>query len=220
VDPCELVRPVVKGALGVLPLDPGGDVRESCSDKAHVVCKPSGKQLLQGITKARVEEAQGLRDLVSLKLLRLNSSFAEIAKRPEESPPGPAVLLQRIGLLSRHLGDPVRAEASYRRALVLRPDYAEVHNNLGFLLESSGYLSEAAGHYSQAIAIDPDYVRALVNLARLRLEASDPDLRDPGAALELATRVQGLLGPDDPDAARLLAQARAARPVPEEARQR
>ena len=37
----------------------------------------------------------------------------------------------------------------------MRPDFAEVHNNLGNAAEQQGQLDEAAAHYEQAVALKP-----------------------------------------------------------------
>lgn len=56
------------------------------------------------------------------------------------------------------------AEASYRRAIALKADYAEAHYNLANTLYRLGRLSEAEASYNNAIEIKPDYVIAHNNL--------------------------------------------------------
>lgn len=55
--------------------------------------------------------------------------------------------------------------ACYRKALVLKPDYAEAHNNLGTALTDQGKLDEAIACYRQALVLKPDYAEAYSNLA-------------------------------------------------------
>jgi len=43
----------------------------------------------------------------------------------------------------------------YKRLLVLMPDHAEAHNNLGRLLHAQGKLNEASAHFAQALALMP-----------------------------------------------------------------
>jgi predicted O-linked N-acetylglucosamine transferase (SPINDLY family) len=54
--------------------------------------------------------------------------------------------------------------ASYRRALQLKPDYAEAHNNLGIALRLQGALEEAVASYRRALQLKPDYAEAHSNL--------------------------------------------------------
>ena len=55
----------------------------------------------------------------------------------------------------------------YRRALELRPDYAEAHNNLGVVMHANGEEGVAAEHYRQAIKERPWYPEANYNYAVL-----------------------------------------------------
>ncbi|MGZ5006592.1 MAG: O-linked N-acetylglucosamine transferase family protein [Methylobacter sp.] len=67
------------------------------------------------------------------------------------------------------------AEAAYRRALELNPDFIEAHLNLGTLLERSGRFEEALAQWRNVLtiarrnsAVDPAlHVQALNNLGRL-----------------------------------------------------
>ena len=56
------------------------------------------------------------------------------------------------------------AVACYRRALELKPDFAEAHNNLGNALKDQGKLDEAIACYRRALELKPDYAEAHSNL--------------------------------------------------------
>lgn len=56
------------------------------------------------------------------------------------------------------------AVAHYERALFLRPDHADAHNNLGSALLSQGKADDAAAHFGRALALDPDHAAAHNNL--------------------------------------------------------
>ena len=56
------------------------------------------------------------------------------------------------------------AIAHYRKALEIKPDYAEAHNNLGNALAGRGQVDEAIAHYRKALEIKPDYAEAHYNL--------------------------------------------------------
>ena len=68
----------------------------------------------------------------------------------------------RHGLAGRGQFD--EAIAHYRKALEIKPDFAEAHNNLGSALASRGQVDEAMVHYRQALKIKPDYAEAHNNL--------------------------------------------------------
>jgi tetratricopeptide (TPR) repeat protein len=59
------------------------------------------------------------------------------------------------------------AVAHYERAITLKPDYAETHNNLGAALAARGGVDDAVAHYERAIAIKPDYAEAHNNLGNV-----------------------------------------------------
>ena len=61
-------------------------------------------------------------------------------------------------------GDSEAAIQSYKQALKIKPDYAEVHNNLGATLQELVRLDETEASYRQAILFKPDYAEAHNNL--------------------------------------------------------
>ncbi len=52
----------------------------------------------------------------------------------------------------------------YERALFLRPDSVDAHNNLGVAIMAKGRLDEAVAHYERALALDANHVKAHTNL--------------------------------------------------------
>ena len=60
---------------------------------------------------------------------------------------------------SKDQGKLDEAVACYRRALELKPDYAEAHNNLGNALKDQGKLDEAVACYRRALELKPDLCR-------------------------------------------------------------
>jgi predicted O-linked N-acetylglucosamine transferase (SPINDLY family) len=56
------------------------------------------------------------------------------------------------------------AAASYSKALVIKPDYANAHCNFGNVMREFGKLDEAALSYNKALTIRPDYSEAHSNL--------------------------------------------------------
>ena len=66
----------------------------------------------------------------------------------------------------------------------LRPDFAEVHNNLGAALKGLGRLDEAITAYGRAVAVKPDYPAAWSNLGEALMKAGR--LEDAEAACRRA----------------------------------
>ena len=60
-----------------------------------------------------------------------------------------------------HYDDAIEA---YKKATSIRPDVAEVHNNMGIILRDQGHLEEAIEAYIRAISLKGDYAHAWNNL--------------------------------------------------------
>ena len=56
------------------------------------------------------------------------------------------------------------AMAAYKKAISIKPDFAEGYNNLGNILSDQGYLNEAIKSFKKAISIKPDYAAAYSNM--------------------------------------------------------
>jgi hypothetical protein len=69
-----------------------------------------------------------------------------------------------LGITLQELGKLEDAEISLRKAITLKPDYAEAHSNLGVTLKELGRLEEAEKSIRQAIILKPDYAEAHSNL--------------------------------------------------------
>ena len=116
----------------------------------------------------------------------------------------------------RKLGDTLLAAgrapealAPLERALELRPDIAEAHNNLGLaLIQSGGSPGDAVASIERAVELQPDYREAHYNLAHAFTMADEPyaAVREFRAALRLhadwpeALRDLALLLATHPDA--------------------
>lgn len=57
------------------------------------------------------------------------------------------------------------AMALYENALSLKPDYADVHNNLGVILAAQGRIGDAIARFERAIKLNPQYAAAHNNLS-------------------------------------------------------
>jgi protein O-GlcNAc transferase len=72
--------------------------------------------------------------------------------------------LHRLGVVAHQLGRP-DAPDILARAVALKPDIAEAHNDLGVVLGACGRFAEAAAAFERAAALRPDYAEAHNNLA-------------------------------------------------------
>ena len=106
-----------------------------------------------------------------------------------------------LGVIHGMLGNLDGTEICCRKAIALRPDYAEAHSNLGAALDRLGRPDEAVASLREALRLKPDYPEALASLgdtlSRLgRLEeaiaayrhllALDPDAADIHRRLGIA----------------------------------
>jgi Flp pilus assembly protein TadD len=74
--------------------------------------------------------------------------------------------LRVIGRLMVRHRRPKEAIPYYRRAIALRPDDAELHNDLGVALALSGGLAQAIRHFRMALKLSPTHAKARDNLTR------------------------------------------------------
>ena len=72
-------------------------------------------------------------------------------------------LLQQ-GVTAQKEGKLEEAEKSYKKAIVIKPNYAEAYKNLGIILSDLGRLDESEANYRKAIEIKPDFIKAKNNL--------------------------------------------------------
>ena len=104
-------------------------------------------------------------------------------------------------LLAR--GDLESAAPALERAVELQPDVAAWRERLGalhaeraVLLDAAGRASEAAAAYREALRLGPRDARLLNNLAWILATSSDPQLRDPAAAVALAEEAAASADPE------------------------
>jgi FkbM family methyltransferase len=69
-----------------------------------------------------------------------------------------------MGIILSDKGDLDAAIDSYKRAINIKPDYAEAYSNKGVALTKKGDLEAAIDSYKQAINIKPDHAEAYSNM--------------------------------------------------------
>ena len=72
-----------------------------------------------------------------------------------------------MGVTLKELGKFEESEACYKKAIIIKPDYAEAHRNLGITLVDMGRLEEAMSNYTKAIELNPHLPKSLQGLAGL-----------------------------------------------------
>jgi len=102
------------------------------------------------------------------------------------------------GLRARAAKDYESAEAAFRRALVLRPTYAEAWNGLGYALRQQAKYPASLEAYHEALRLRPDFPEALEYLGETYVKLG---------RLDDARRTLDRLKPLDAVRARELAEA-------------
>ncbi len=73
-------------------------------------------------------------------------------------------IFSNYGIILYSLGKLKDAELSLRKAIELKPNYAEAQNNLGIILKGLSKLQDAEWSYRKAIELKPNYAEAHYNL--------------------------------------------------------
>jgi Tfp pilus assembly protein PilF/class 3 adenylate cyclase len=136
---------------------------------------------------------------------------AALAQRPDAELTAEDWFLKGVALVGGGRENSEEEAECYRRALALRPGYAEAHNNLAVLLKRRGDTDAAAHHYQQAIGEWPQYAEAHYNYAILLEELRETDAASQQYLNALHWR------PDYPDAHHRYANLSVARGQTEEA---
>ena len=74
-----------------------------------------------------------------------------------------------MGVILKVLGKLDEAETSCRKAIELKPDLAEAHNNLGNTLKELGRLDEAETNYRKAIDLKSSFREAECGLGNVMI---------------------------------------------------
>ena len=113
------------------------------------------------------------------------------AVEPRRQPvPGPSADTEYDrGVRARVARDWTTAEASFRRAIALRPGFADAWNELGFALRNQGRYPDSLAAYDEALKLRPNFPEALEYLGEAYVKMG---------RVEDARRVLDRLRPLDP----------------------
>jgi len=122
----------------------------------------------------RVQEVRaGSRRLVCVVAAALIAFVASCGSGQTDQQQAAAILQE--GLAAHSSGDLAKAEADYRRVLVLDPSNKFAYYNLGLIAQSQGDPLAAEQNYRIVLGIDPEFAPALYNLAIIRTDAGAKD---------------------------------------------
>ena len=99
-----------------------------------------------------------------------------------------AEALNLAAVCSLGLGQLEDAQAYWRQAIEIRPDFVDAYNNLGMLLKGLGCLPEAESLYRQLLSIRPDLAEASNNLGTVLYDLGRPHDAEAAYRYALALR--------------------------------
>jgi protein O-GlcNAc transferase len=123
----------------------------------HIV--GTGRVIVPVAQPADQQFAQALEHHRAGRLVEAERLYREVCA----ADPNHGESFHRLGVVAHQLGRPDAAEF-LARAVALKPDIAEAHNDLGVVLGARGRFAEAAASFARAVALRPDYAEAHNNL--------------------------------------------------------
>ncbi len=79
-------------------------------------------------------------------------------------------IFSNYGTILKGLGKSKEAELSLRKAIEIKPDFADAHYNLGNTLKSLGDIKEAESSLRKAIELNPEFAGAHLNLGNILID--------------------------------------------------
>ena len=115
------------------------------------------------------------------------SQAAQIYQSILDSTPDHFDALQLLGTIALQVKKHEQAADLLKRALGVRQDFPQTHNNLGIALQELGQLDQAIEHFSTAVRLVPDYAEAFHNraIARQMNKGFEAAVKDFDVALSI-----------------------------------
>ena len=97
--------------------------------------------------------------------------------KPKEQPKDTAESVFNKGVESMKAGDYAAAAESFGKAVELKDDFAEAHNNLAYSLRKQGadHHKAALEHYNKALELNPELAQAYHYRGVLHVLSGDPE---------------------------------------------
>ena len=133
------------------------------------------KKTRNGISKTQ-EPPQGLME--PLVNLYYQGQFEQVLKNAAEllfEFPRSFRIYNIIGAANQGLGKLLKAVEAYRKALTIKPDYAEAQNDMGVALQKLGKLNEALKAFEKALFLDPKISNAHFNIGNILKLQNKPE---------------------------------------------
>ena len=105
---------------------------------------------------------------------QLQNALSETTQMLERFP-NSVVLYNIAGATNAGLMQFDAAIACYKKALKIKPDYAEAYNNMGVALKDKGDLEAAIESYKEALEIKPDFAEASYNMGNALKDKGDTE---------------------------------------------
>lgn len=184
----------------------------ACADSALAAKRPPKVEIVPDATGFTItqdirvsSEVRADYDRALQLLVREDSApgISMLVKVTENEPSAIAPHID-LGIAYARAGELDHAEESLGRALAINPDHPVANNELGIVLRRKGRFAEARIAYEKALAISPGFHFAHRNLAIL----CDLYLADAGCAIAHYEAYSRAV-PDDPDAAKWIADLKA-----------
>lgn len=115
--------------------------------------------------------------------------------------------LNGLGVSLSGMGLDEQAEEAHREALRLDPNSQESLLRLASIAQRSGRQTDAAGYYRTLLALEPEAIGVMNNLAWILATSKDRNLRNPDEAVFLAERAVAMSDTVDPNLFLTLAES-------------
>ena len=151
-----------------------GDIDEALNLYNSVLAVfPGNIRAKQGLAKLsqpnpRTSAEKNPSDEILHKLVALYNkgqvgTVAKECDRLTKESPRSFLLWNILGAANKAQGKFEEAIAAFNKALLIKPDYVEAHNNMGAVFQVQGKFEEAIAAFNKALLIKPDYAEAHYN---------------------------------------------------------
>ncbi|MDA9291614.1 tetratricopeptide repeat protein, partial [bacterium] len=123
----------------------------------------AGKSLVKA-SKAQDPPQDQLQSLINLYSQGQLQQALKQAETLVKQFPQSAILFNIQGAVLKGLGQLDASIEAYKKALAIKPDYAEAYLNMGVTFREQAQLEKAIAAYNKALAIKPDYADAYNNM--------------------------------------------------------
>ncbi len=125
--------------------------------------------------KSQDPPSEQLQSIVNLFTQRRLKQALSESNQMLEKFPNSVILFNIVGASNAGLREFDAAIESYKKALEIKPDYAEVYYNMGIALKDKGDPEAAIDSYKQALKIKPDYAEAYYNMGNALKNKGNPE---------------------------------------------